>query len=214
MTNQSYNQYQSTEEKLNVWSHGLGVLLSIAALVLMVVKASSMGIPAVLSTLTFGAGLIFLYTSSTLYHSAQNPRYRNPLNVMDHMAIYVLIACTYTPFTVLALKGIMAWIIFGVVWGAALLGIIQKIFFFGKFRILSAIAYVVMGWIIVIAFGNLLDNLGLAGTMWLLAGGISYTIGSVFYLVEKLPYNHAIFHLWVLGGSVCHFVAVYFYVLN
>ena len=213
MTKQSFNQYQSTEEKLNVLSHGLGAVLSIAALVLMLVKASAKGTPAILSSLTFGVGLIFLYSASTLYHSAKRPRFRNPLNVMDHMAIYVLIACTYTPFTILALKGVMSWVIFGIVWGAALLGIIQKIFFFGKFRVLSALAYVVMGWIIVIALGNLINNLGLTGTLWLLAGGISYTIGSVFYLLEKLHYNHAIFHVWVIGGSVCHFVSVYFFVL-
>lgn len=208
------NSYETKEEFANAISHGIGALLSIAALVLLIIKASQADdVSFLLSSLTYGVSLVFLYFSSTLYHSIQIPKIRNKLNVMDHLAIYVLIAGTYTPFTINTLGGVMGWVIFGIVWGCALAGIILKIFFFGKYNTISAIAYVVMGWIIVVAVQTLLNNLGFWGTFWLFAGGVFYTIGAVLFLLEKLPFNHAIFHLFVLAGSITHFISIYYYVL-
>lgn len=211
----AFNKYSSSEEIINAITHGVGALLSLAALVLMIIKSNQLNNNSLLiTTSVYGLTLVFLYTASTLYHSVQKPSIRNPLNLMDHIAIYFLIAGTYTPFSINVLGGTLGWVIFGIVWGCGLLGVILKIFFFGRYNILSAIAYVVMGWIVIFAVKTLLQNLGLSGTLWLFAGGISYTIGAVLYLIKKIPYNHAIFHLFVLAGSTFHFIAVYYYVLK
>ncbi len=209
------NKYSKKEELINALSHGFGILLSIVALIVMLRKSFALHSSSyIVTSLVFGLSMIFLYTASTLYHSVQKPSLRNKLNVMDHMAIYVLIAGTYTPFTVNVLGGTLGWVIFSIVWGMALLGIILKIFFFGKYNIVSAIAYVIMGWVIVFAVGTLYENLGPAGTFWLFFGGFFYTVGAVLYLLEKMPYNHAVFHFFVLAGTLSHFISVYFYVLK
>jgi hemolysin III len=211
---EAFNTYAKPEEIANAVTHGLGALLSIPAMVLMLMKASAHSqMIYLITTLVYALTLTFLYTSSTLYHSVQNPKYRNRLNVMDHLAIYLLIAGTYTPFTLLALPGITGWMIFAVVWLAAIAGIVLKYFYFGKHNVLSTIAYVVMGSIIVVAIKPLYDHIGMDAIKLLLWGGVSYIVGAGFYLWRKLPYNHAIFHLFVLGGSLLHFLAVYFYVL-
>ncbi len=208
------NTYGKKEEIINVVTHGLGALLSIPALVLLILKGIHMGGGiALLSFLIYGISLVILYFSSTLYHAIQNPRWRNPLNVWDHLSIYLLIAGTYTPFALLVIPGALGYTILAIVYLFGIIGIIIKIFYFGKYEILSAIAYVVMGWIVVIAIKQLYLNLGLTATLWLFGGGIAYTIGAVLFLFDKkIPYNHAIFHILVLIGSACHFIAVYYYI--
>lgn len=209
------NNYHKAEEIANVITHGFGAILSIIAFVLMILKSNELNNNSYLITsFVFGFTMVFLYASSTLYHSVQKPTIRNRLNVMDHMAIYLLIAGTYTPFTVNVLGGTLGWVIFGIVWVFGIVGMILKIFFMGKYNILSAIAYVIMGWIVIVAIKTLFANLGFAGAMWLFAGGIFYTVGAVLYLIHKIPFNHAIFHLFVLAGTACHFISVYWYVLK
>ncbi len=208
-------EYSPTEERLNIWSHGLGFLLAIPATVMLIVKASLHGDAwQIVSVSIYGASMITLYLASTLYHSAREPERRHRLNVFDHASIYLLIAGTYTPFLLVTLRGPWGWSLFGVIWAAAIGGIIFKIFYTGRFDVVSTIAYVVMGSIVLIAIKPLIANLSLPGLYWLLAGGISYIIGAVLYLQYKMPFHHAIFHLFVLGGSVCHYIAVYSYVLK
>src|SRR5210317_343104 len=206
--------YSPIEEKINIISHATGFILSIVASVLLVMHASLHGdVWQIFSFSIFGASLIILYGASTLYHSAKNPLLRNKLNIIDHASIYVLIAGTYTPFTLVTLKGTIGWAIFGISWGLALTGIILKLFFTGKYDLISTIMYVFMGWIIVFAIKPLINNLPLEGLLWLFAGGISYTIGAILYSIGRIKFNHAIFHILVLIGSFCHFVSVFFYVL-
>ena len=206
--------YDPKEEKLNVLSHGIGLLLSIVALVLLVVYASKYGsVWHIVSFSIYGASLIVLYSASTFYHYTQNPKLRHRLNIFDHAAIYVLIAGTYTTFTLVVLNGWVGWTIFGVSWGLALLGIILKLFFTGRFDKISTIAYVLMGWLIIFAIKPLVSNLPFEGLMWLLSGGIFYTVGAILYSIKGIKYNHAIFHIFVLLGSFSHFMAVFFYVL-
>ena len=210
----SLNTYNKKEERLNVISHGIGAAFSIIALVLLIQKGIEMNsTKALLSFLTYGISLIILYFASTLYHATSNPKWRNPLNLWDHISIYLLIAGSYTPFTLLGLGGNFGWIIFAIVWAFAFVGIIIKIFFFGKYGKLSAISYVIMGWIAVIAVNRFVEVLGMTGTILLFSGGIAYTIGAVLYMLDdKLPYNHAIFHVFVLIGSALHFWAVFYYI--
>jgi len=206
--------YEPKEEKLNVISHAIGIVLSIIALVLLVYYASISGtVWHVVSFSIYGSSLIILYSASTIYHSSKNPKWREQLNIIDHSAIYVLIAGTYTPFCLVTLNGTIGWVIFGISWGIAIVGIILKLFFTGKYEKASTIAYVLMGWMIVFAIKPLLENLPLNGLIWLLMGGLSYTIGAVLYSFQNLKYNHIIFHIFVLLGSFCHFMAVFFYVL-
>jgi hemolysin III len=206
--------YDPKEEKLNVITHGIGLILSIVALVLLVVYSSLYGNARQITSFSiFGASLIVLYSASTLYHYSKDPKLRNRLNIFDHASIYVLIAGTYTPFALVTLQGTVGWIIFGISWGLALTGIIFKLFFTGRFDKLSTITYVLMGWIIIFAIKPLVNNLPLNGLLWLAAGGILYTVGAVLYSMNKIKYNHAIFHIFVLLGSFCHFMSAFFYVL-
>ena len=206
--------YQPKEEKINIISHAFGLILSLLATPLLIVHASINGnVWHIVSFSIYGASLIILYAASTLYHSAKKPKLRKRLNVFDHASIYVLIAGTYTPFTLVTLNGAWGWTIFGITWGLALTGIILKLFFIGKYDILSTIMYILMGWVVLFAIKPLLNNVDFDGILWLFAGGISYTIGAVLYSIKKIEYNHAIFHLFVLIGSFCHFMAIYFYVL-
>jgi hemolysin III len=156
---------------------------------------------------------MILYAASAFYHSARSPALRSRLNVADHASIYVLIAGTYTPFTLVTLNGVAGWVLFGISWGLALTGLILKLFFTGRYEIISTIMYVFMGWMIVFAIKPLMHHLPSKGLYWLFAGGISYTIGAVLYCIDKIKFNHAVFHILVLTGSFCHFMAVYFYVL-
>lgn len=214
MEENNITYYDSKEEKLNVITHAIGLILSIVALVLLVVFASLKGTAKhIVSFSIYGVSLIVLYSASTLYHYSQKPKIRKRLNVFDHAAIYVLIAGTYTPFTLVVLKGWVGWTIFGVSWGLAVVGIILKLFFTGKYDKISTYAYVLMGWVVIFAVKPLVENLALEGLMWLLAGGIFYTVGAVLYSIKGIKYNHAIFHVFVLLGSFSHFIAIFFYVL-
>ena len=206
--------YSPIEEKINIISHAIGFILSIVALVLLVRHATLHGdVWHIVSFSTFGASLIILYAASTFYHSAKKSEIRNRLKIIDHASIYVLIAGTYTPFTLVTLNGTIGWVIFGTSWGLALTGIILKLFFTGKYNLISTIMYVLMGWVIIFAIKPLINNLPLEGLLWLFAGGISYTIGAILYSIKKINFNHAIFHIFVLNGSFCHFMSVFFYVL-
>jgi hemolysin III len=167
----------------------------------------------VVSFAIFGLSLISLYAASTFYHSAKKPDLRRRLRIVDHATIYILIAGTYTPFALVTLNGPSGWTLFGVSWGMAITGIILKLFHTGKYNLISTLMYVFMGWIIVFAIKPLINNLSSDGLFWLVAGGMAYTTGAILYSIKKIKLNHAIFHLFVLLGSFCHFVAIYFYIL-
>ena len=207
-------EYSPIEEKINIISHATGFILSVVALVLLVTHASLHGdVWHIVSFSIFGASLIILYAASTFYHSAKKPELRKRLKIIDHASIYVLVAGSYTPFTLITLNGTLGWVIFGSSWGLAITGIILKLFFTGKYNLISTSMYVFMGWVIVFALKPLINNLPSEGFLWLLAGGISYTLGAILYSIKKIRFNHAIFHMFVLTGSFCHFISVYFYVL-
>lgn len=202
------------EEIANAITHGVGTLLAIAALVILIVYASIYGDARHVVSLTiYGSTLVILYLTSTLYHSFPQPKVKYVFKILDHSAIYLLIAGTYTPFTLITLQGTTGWTIFGIVWGLAFIGILFKAFFVKRFQVVSTICYIVMGWIIIVAIKPLIENLPMNGVIWLVVGGLLYTLGAVFYLWERLRYNHAIWHLFVLGGSVAHFFSIFFYVL-
>lgn len=214
MKKKKITYYDPKEEKLNVISHFVGLILSVIALVLLVTNASLYGSSwHIVSFSIYGASLIVLYSASTLYHYTQSPNLRKKLNVFDHAAIYVLIAGTYTPFALVVLPGWVGWAIFGVSWALAIFGIIFKLYYTGKYDKISTIAYVLMGWLIVFAIKPLIHNLPFEGLIWLLAGGLFYTVGAILYSIKSLKYNHAIFHIFVLLGSFSHFMSVFFYVL-
>ena len=202
------------EEVMNAVTHGIGTLLAVAGLVLLTVFATLYGeIWHVISFSIYGTTLVLLYLASTLYHSFTNERLKYIFKILDHSAIYLLIAGTYTPFTLVPLHGVLGWSVFACVWGLAILGIILKVAFVGRFKVISTLCYLIMGWMIVIAIKPLIATVPIGGIMWLLSGGLFYTLGTVFYLWRKLPYHHAIWHLFVLAGSVSHFIAVFVYVL-
>lgn len=206
--------YSTAEERINILSHVLGFVLSIVALVLLVRHASINGdVWHVVSFSVFGVSLMILYAVSTVYHSARNIQFRRKMRIVDHASIYILIAGTYTPFTLVTLNGFSGWMIFGITWGMAVVGIVLKLFYTGKYDAVSTLMYVFMGWIIVFAIEPLIDNLSSDGLFWLVAGGMAYTTGAILYSIKKIKFNHAIFHVFVLAGSFCHFVSVYFYIL-
>jgi len=208
------HRYTRREEYANIATHGLGVLLSIAALVLMVMYAVKHGDPYhIVGVSIFGATLILLYLGSTFYHLATHPETKHVLRVVDHSCIYLLIAGSYTPFTLVSLRGGWGWTLFGLTWGLAVAGVVFKIFFTHRFNLLSTMMYVALGWLVVIAAKPVIDHVPSGGIAWLAAGGFMYTFGVVFYLWRRIPYHHAIWHVMVMAGSFCHFLAVYYYVL-
>ena len=213
-TRKGINYYSPIEEKINIASHATGFILSIVALVLLVVHAILDGdVWHIVSFSIFGASLMILYAASTYYHSAKKPELRNRLKIIDHASIYVLIAGSYTPYTLVTLRGTVGWVIFGISWGLALTGIILKLFFTGRYNLISTLMYVFMGWVIIFAIKPLINDLPFGGLLWLVAGGISYTVGALIYSIKQIKFNHAIFHMFVLVGSFCHFMSVFFYVL-
>jgi hemolysin III len=198
--------YSALEETLNVSSHALGFALSIIALVALLLHSMPDGdILTIVSVTIFGA--------STIYHSSRSPLRRSRLRIMDHASIYLLIAGTYTPFSLIVLQGSIGWIIFGISWVMAIVGITLKIFFTGRYRLLSTLMYLFMGWLIVFAIVPLIAKMPVMGMRWLVAGGLAYTLGAILYAIRKIPLNHAIFHIFTMVGSICHFVAVYLYVI-
>ena len=206
--------YSPVEERLNVWSHGIGIILSVAATGALLRSALLFGTVWHLVAYTiYGASQIAIFTASTLYHSAKSPALRYRLNIFDHAAIYLSIAGTYTPFTLITIRGPWGWSVFVTVWLVAITGIILKLYFTGRFKLLSTIGYVAMGWIIVIAIKPLINNLPFEGLMWLAAGGAFYSLGAVLYQIKSIPYNHAIFHFFVLVAAVCHFISIFVYTI-
>ncbi len=206
--------YPPLEEKLNILSHALGTVLSVFALIFLVIHAVRDGnVWHIVSFSIFGVSLILLFLASTCYHSSKDPRLRQRLRVVDHASIYLLIAGSYTPFTLVTLSGFIGWLVFGLAWGMALVGITLKLFFTGRFQILSTAMYVLMGWMIVFFIKPLVANLPEGGVFWLVVGGVAYTVGAVLYAIKRLRFNHAIFHLMVLLGAASHFISVYFFVL-
>lgn len=201
-------------ERLNSVSHLLGAVAALAGLSVLVVFASLQGDPwKIVSFSIYGACLFLLYLFSTLYHSFSGS-VKQLLRKFDHAAIYLLIAGSYTPFTLVTLNGSWGWSLFGVVWGLAIVGIVTDILMTDKRRVIPMILYIVMGWLSLIAVKPLLDTLTLAGFMWLLTGGVFYTVGVIFFLLDhRIPYFHAIWHLFVLAGSVTHYITIFIYVL-
>ena len=201
--------YTLGEEIANSVTHGIGLALAVAGLTVLVVLSAIYGDAwRVVSFSIYGGSLIILYSASTLYHSVQHPKAKRIFRTLDHTSIYVLIAGTYTPFMLIAVRGTMGWTLLAIVWVMALTGIVWKIFFLGRFEVVATIMYIFMGWLGVIAFRQMLVSIPPLGVTMLFAGGIAYTLGVIFYAWEKLPYNHAIWHLFVLGGSICHFFAM------
>jgi hemolysin III len=202
------------EELANTVTHGIGLALSIVGFVVLLVLAAMRGSAwHIVSCAIYGSTLVCLYTASTLYHAVLSPPLKRAFKVFDHSAIYLLIAGTYTPFLLVNLRGGWGWSLFGIVWGLAMAGIIFKLWFVNHFQILSTVVYLLMGWLAVIAVKPLLALVPASGLIWLLAGGLMYTAGVIFYAWKRLPYNHVIWHLFVLAGSTCHYVAVLYSVI-
>lgn len=201
-------------ERLNTITHLVGAALALAGLIVLVVQASLKGDPwKIVSFSVYGVTLVTLYFFSTVYHSIRG-RAKSIFQKLDHSAIYLLIAGTYTPFTLVTLRGLWGWSLFGLVWGLAIAGIAQEIFWKTKRRILSVVIYLLMGWLVVIFIRPLVRALPGAGLVWMMAGGLFYTLGVVFYALDKkISYGHGVFHFFVLAGSVCHYIAVFFFVL-
>lgn len=206
-------RYTVGEEAANVATHAVGLLASVVGVVVLVYLGVARGeILHVASAGVYGATLVALYAASTLYHAFRRPGVKRVLRVLDHCAIYLLIAGTYTPFVLVGLGGGWGWSLFGAIWAMAAAGIVFKVFATGRFAVISTAAYVAMGWLGVVALGPLVRSLSGAALVWLLAGGIAYTAGTLFYH-RKVPYSHALWHVFVLIGSVCHFVAIALHVL-
>jgi hemolysin III len=216
MSSDSYlaARYSRREEIANCISHGLGTILSIIGLAVLIAFAGRYGNSwHIVSCSIFGATLILLYAASTLYHAVQQPALKSILRIFDHSAILVLIAGTYTPFTLVSLRGPWGWTLFSVVWGLAVLGIVIETTRLRRFRNGLIALYVIMGWAVVAAIKPLLLHVGSGGLWLLLAGGLAYTGGILFYKWKRLPYNHAVWHLFVLAGSILHFFAILLYVI-
>lgn len=202
------------EERVNCATHAVGLVLSLAALVVLVVSAAYTGdARRVVSVTIFGAALLLLYAASTCYHGCTHERAKHRLKILDHVGIYCLIAGSYTPFLLVMIRGAWGWSLFGVLWGLAVAGTVFKFYFVHRWDVLSTFVYIAMGWIGVIAAGPALQRIPGGALGWIAAGGLIYTVGTVFYLWERLPYNHAVWHLFVMAGSGCHVVAVLVYVV-
>ena len=200
------------EERLNAWSHGLGAALGVIGLILLLIYCNSNTLE-IFSVIVYGLSTIILFLASTLYHSVEDENKKHYFRIIDHISIYLLIAGTYTPVTLITLAQSKGWLLFGLVWGIATLGLILKLFFTGKFEIISTLLYLVMGWLIVLDFTALVEQLHSNGLLWLFLGGLFYTVGIVFYAIKKIPYNHVIWHVFVLAGAICHFFMIFFYVI-
>lgn len=201
------------EEKLNATSHALGALFGIAALVLLIIFETEKTKWSLFSVIVYGISIIVLFTASTLYHSVKNEKKKHYFRIVDHISIYLLIAGTYTPVLLITLTNSLGWTLFWVVWGIAAFGVVLKLFFTGRFNVFSTLLYLVMGWLIVFDFTNFSELVHSDAVLFLFAGGLSYTVGIIFYAIEKIPYNHVIWHLFVLSGAICHFFMIFFYII-
>ena len=205
----------NTEEWFNTISHGIAALASTVGFVLLVMLGNSSELNFTLfSAIVFGVSLVLLYTFSTIYHGARNEKTKKVFQILDHCGIYLLIAGTYTPVLLVSIGGKTGWVIFGVQWTVAFIGLVIKIFYTGKFNLISTLMYAVMGWMIVIRWQDLVDAIPSAALTLLLAGGISYTVGIVFYLIDtRIKFSHFIWHLFVMAGSLFHFIMIVKYVI-
>jgi hemolysin III len=202
-------EYTLSEEIANSVTHGIGVALAVTGTIALLIRAAACADPwRIVSFGIFGATMILLYTASTLYHSISSPGAKRILKMMDHVSIFLLIAGTYTPFTLVPLRGAVGWTVFGIIWSMAVIGITLKVFTLGKYRRISTLIYVGMGWTVIVAIVPLVRTVSGWTLGLLIAGGISYTVGTLFYLNKKLPFGHAVWHICVLGGTVSHFGAV------
>lgn len=208
------NDVQSSfEEKLNAISHALGAAFGIGALILLIIFNSNKTDWSLFSVIVYGVSIIVLFTASTLYHAIKDEKKKHYFRIVDHISIYGLIAGTYTPVLLITLSESNGWPLFWTVWGIAAFGVFLKLFFTGRFEIFSTLLYLVMGWLIVFDFSNLSNTIGSDGILMLIAGGLSYTVGIVFYAIHKIPYHHVIWHLFVLSGAVFHFFMILFYII-
>lgn len=206
-------RYTRGEEIAHSTTHGVGAVLAVVGLVLLIKRAAFAGDTHMLISFTiFGVSMVLLYTASSLYHALIPRRARRVFQILDHAFIYLLIAGSYTPFLLVSLRGAWGWSMFGVVWGLALAGVVFKVFFTGRFRLLSTLLYLGMGWLCVISIKPMIANVPAAGLWWLLGGGLFYSLGTVFYMWKGMRYHHAVWHLFVMAGTACHFVAIYRYV--
>jgi hemolysin III len=204
-----FKSRRTSEELANSLTHGLGLTMSIAGFLVLVVLAAMRGSAwRIVSCAVYGVTLILLYAASTLYHSLHSRRLRRILRVCDHSAIYLLIAGTYTPFLLVNLRGGWGWSLFGVIWSLAMAGILFKVWFVEHLVVWSTVVYLLMGWLALLAIKPMLHAVPLSGILWLVAGGVMYSVGVVFFAWKKVPYNHAIWHGFVLAGSTCHYFAV------
>jgi hemolysin III len=200
------------EELVHSLTHGVGAALSLVGLILLVVLAALYGnVYQIVSFSIYGASLVILYLASTLYHGFQQPRLKRVFKILDHASIYLLIAGTYTPFLLVSLRGRLGWTVFVLIWGLAILGVGFKALFIDRFQKLSVLAYVLMGWIAVVLVQEMLVNIPVGGLIWIGAGGVAYTLGVIFYALQRIPYMHVVWHFFVLAGSICHYFAVLFY---
>ncbi|HKK12939.1 MAG TPA: hemolysin III family protein [Flavobacteriaceae bacterium] len=200
------------DEQLNALSHGIGAVLGVVGLVLLLIYREP-NIQETFCVLVYGISTIVLFSASSIYHAVKNESLKHYFRILDHVSIYLLIAGTYTPVTLITLSGSRGWLLFWLVWGIAAFGIILKLFFTGRFEIFSTALYLVMGWLIVFDFSFLVEHMATNGLMLLFSGGLFYTVGIVFYIIRKIPYHHLIWHSFVLAGAICHFFMIFFYVI-
>lgn len=207
-----HRSYTVGEEIANGIIHGIGVALAVAGLVLLIVYAAGdawrLG-----SAIIYGATLVLEYTASTLYHSFPQPRVKHVFKILDHAGIYMLIAGTYTPFTLVTIRNDGGWLVFALVWAAAFIGIAVEAFWAYRPKWVSVVVYLAMGWGVIGAIRPLVESLEPGGIILLVAGGLAYTVGTIFYVLKRVKYMHAVWHVFVLAGSVCHFLAVMLYVI-
>jgi hemolysin III len=201
------------EEKWNAITHGIGAFLGLVGLLLLILKDTNKTSYSLFSVIIYGISIIILFTASTAYHSIKNEKRKHSFRIIDHISIYLLIAGTYTPVLLITLEQSLGWVLFAVVWGIAAFGVVLKLFFTGKFETFSTVLYLVMGWLIVFDFSTLSSVMETNGVYLLAVGGLAYTVGIIFYAVEKIPYNHVIWHFFVLAGAISHFLMVYYYVV-
>ena len=205
--------YETREEIANVITHAIGVVLSVVGLAALVITSAMKGDPwQIVSFTIYGSCMLTLYLASTFYHTFQSPRVKHVLRIFDHCAIYLMIAGTYTPFALLNMRGPWGWTLFIIIWALAIGGIAYKMFFVNKYRLISVLIYILMGWLVCIAVKPMFQMIPLAGIIWIAIGGIAYTAGTAFY-ASSFAMSHMIWHLFVLAGSICHYIAIYFYVL-
>lgn len=201
------------EERLNVITHAIGFVLSVIGFVLLFFYMRLDTFESILAVILYGCSLTTLYFSSSLYHYQKNPKRKILFRKLDHISIYLLIAGTYSPVLLLALQDSLGWTLFYVVWGIAIVGSMLKIFFTGRFEVISLLFYLIMGWLIVFDFSALKAIVPIEAIYLLIAGGLAYTVGIVFYAIEKIPFNHVIWHLFVLAGSIFHYLFILFYII-